>query len=91
MNNLRMRAKERNPNRIKEAWAAGFSAGRHWSGHCISLPRDYRKMCPYTTFWPGVQCFVAWSIGFKMGMQLRGIPVEDPFMLGARKSQGMAL
>jgi len=58
------------PNRIKKAWKRGYSSGRYWRLYHTKLWPEYSKMSPYSTFWPGVQCHVAWKVGFRMAFNV---------------------
>lgn len=84
------RAKQRDPDRIRKAWRRGYSHGRYWARETSKLDPHYVGWSPYTTYWPGVQCHVAWKIGFVTAFVLAGKePARDwkPNL----QIQGMAL
>lgn len=58
--------------RIQKAWKAGFTSGRYWSNHQRQLDDVWNRMNPYTNYAVGIQCHVAWQMGFVTAFVLRG-------------------
>jgi len=57
-------------NRIRIAFKRGYASGRYWQRRQVSVvPTDYKSLNPYTTYMPGVQCHIAWIIGFHLAFQ----------------------
>ena len=51
--------------RIKSAFNLGYQSGRYWARQQTSIIfDDLTLLNPYSNYWPAVQCFVAWKIGF---------------------------
>ena len=65
--------------RIKSAYLAGHRTARNQRRFGWRFTTDFMAGCPYSTFMPGVQCRMAWRIGY-----LIAYDVESPSQASRR-------
>jgi len=63
-------AQRPDPLRIRRAFYQGYHDGRFWRAQGCRFDAHDLRICPYSTFMPGVQCRVAWKLGYEQAYQL---------------------
>jgi hypothetical protein len=69
-------------NRIKKAWKRGYAEGRWYRNRGYPMPQNLNQISPYSSFWPGVQCLIAWKDGMKMAFSVNPSTHEHRWSYG---------